>query len=160
MPRFAFITWLAFRDRLSTGHRMRMWGQTQCCIFCGELEETRDHLFFACPYTFTLWLQIVGNLFVGEPDPDWDSTIATMINGTYDKLTFILLRLVLQVTIYYIWRERNDRRHNKPAKPVEQLGRIIDKTMRNRITSTNYHTKPRLKGLMQRWFGAHIAYIG
>lgn len=139
---------------------MRMWGQTQCCIFCGEPDETRDHLFFACPYTFTLWLQVVGNLFGGEPDPDWDTTIAMMINGIYDRLTFILLRLVLQVTIYYIWRERNDRRHNKPAKAVEHLGRIINKTMKNHITSTNYHIKLRLKGLMQRWFGAHIAHIG
>ncbi|KAF2597665.1 hypothetical protein F2Q68_00008803 [Brassica cretica] len=56
---YAFITWLAFRDRLATGHRTSRWGQPQCCMFCGEPDETREHLYFACPYTYTLWLQVV-----------------------------------------------------------------------------------------------------
>ena len=54
VPRFAFITWIAIRNRLSTGDRMRTWGQVQGCLFCGEPNETKDHLFFACPYTYTL----------------------------------------------------------------------------------------------------------
>lgn len=33
VPRFGFITWLAIRNRLSTGDRMRAWGQTQGCLF-------------------------------------------------------------------------------------------------------------------------------
>lgn len=49
VPRFAFITWLAVKDRLSTGVKMRAWGQIQGCLFCGEHEETRDHLFLRAP---------------------------------------------------------------------------------------------------------------
>ncbi|CAG7869967.1 unnamed protein product, partial [Brassica rapa] len=73
VPRFAFITWLAFR-----------------CLFCGEPDETREHLFFACPYTYTLWLEVVGNLFGVEPDPDWDITVSRLLTGRYDRLSFIL----------------------------------------------------------------------
>lgn len=54
VPRQAFIFWLAFKYRLSTGVRMRKWGITQGCMFCGEREESRDHLFFAFPITFTV----------------------------------------------------------------------------------------------------------
>ncbi|XP_048637583.1 uncharacterized protein LOC125609990 [Brassica napus] len=79
VPRFSFITWLALCDRLSTGHRMHKWGQPQVCILCGESDETRDHLYFACPYTYTLWLKVVGNLFGAEPDPDWGITISRLI---------------------------------------------------------------------------------
>lgn len=61
--RYAFITWLAIRDRLSTEHRTSIWGQTQCCLYCGEPDETRDHLYFACPYTYILWLKVAGSLF-------------------------------------------------------------------------------------------------
>ncbi|XP_048604993.1 uncharacterized protein LOC125582368 [Brassica napus] len=157
VPRYTFITWLAFRDRLSTRHRTSKWGSPQGCLYCGEPDETRDHLFFACPYTYTLWLKVVGNLFGAEPDPDWGITISRLQTGTYDRITFILLRMVLQVTIYYIWRERNDRRHNNTAKPVDQLARIVDKAMRNRISSTRYFLKPKLKDLLCRWFGAHFA---
>ncbi|CDY09502.1 BnaC02g20440D [Brassica napus] len=60
------------------------------------------------------------------------------------------------ITIYSIWRERNDRRHNGTANFVDQLGQIIDKTMRNHIMSTKYYFKPKLQGLMQRWFMAHM----
>ena len=80
-------------------------------------DETRDHLFcFACPYTFTLWLQVVGTLFGVEPDPDWEITSTQVLSGSYDRLTFILLRRVLQLTIYFIWRERNARKHDKGRK--------------------------------------------
>ncbi|KAF2564841.1 hypothetical protein F2Q70_00015178 [Brassica cretica] len=65
VPRFAFITWLMIQDRLSTGHHTSIWGQTQFCTFCGEPDETRDHLFSACPCTFMLWLSVAGNLFGG-----------------------------------------------------------------------------------------------
>ena len=90
-----------------------------------------------------------------DPDPDWDTTITRLLTGHYDQLTFILLRLVLQVTIYYIWRERNERLHNHVSKPVEHIARLVDKMVRNRIMSTRYYLRPRLQGLMQRWFGAH-----
>lgn len=40
VPRFAFITWLAVKDRLSTGVRMRAWGIRQGCTLCGEPEES------------------------------------------------------------------------------------------------------------------------
>lgn len=155
VPRYAFITWLAFRNGLSTGRHTHRWSQPQECLFCGEPDETRDHLFFACPYTFMLWLQVVRNIFGVEPDPDWDITISRLITGTYDHITFILLRLVLQVTIYFIWRKRNDRRHNNSAKHVDQFGCIIEKTMRNRIMLTKYYLKPKLQSLICRWFGAH-----
>lgn len=155
VPRYSFITWLAVKDMLSTGHRTRQWGQPQVCVYCGEPDETRDHLFFACPFTFTLWLKVVGNLFGIDPDPDWNITIARLLTGSYDNHTFILSRMVLQVTIYFIRRERNDRRHNGSVKSVDQVARVIDKTVRNRITSLNYRFKPRLQGLMCRWFSAH-----
>ncbi|XP_022564367.1 uncharacterized protein LOC111208966 [Brassica napus] len=70
-------------DRLSTGTRRRMWGITQGCPFCGEPEELRDHLYFACPYTYGLWLQI----------------LARILGATRDRLASIFLRIALQVTV-------------------------------------------------------------
>lgn len=54
VPRFVFFAWLAIKDRLSKGGRMCNWELTQPCLFCGEPVETRDHLYFACPYTYSL----------------------------------------------------------------------------------------------------------
>ena len=49
--------------------------KTQACLFCGEPEDTRDNLYFACPYTF--WIEVVGNLFGEAPDPDWETTLGS-----------------------------------------------------------------------------------
>ncbi|XP_024007913.1 uncharacterized protein LOC112083923 [Eutrema salsugineum] len=50
-PKYAFLTWLAIQNRLSTGDRMKQWnaGQPQTCILCqsGD-EESCKHLFFEC----------------------------------------------------------------------------------------------------------------
>ncbi|KAF3571809.1 hypothetical protein F2Q69_00062152 [Brassica cretica] len=86
---------LAIRDRLSTGHCTSSWSQPQCCILCGEPDETRDHFFFAWPYTFMVWLKLAENLFGLKPNPDWETALSRLLTGSYDRLTFILLRLAL-----------------------------------------------------------------
>jgi len=53
VPRYDFISWLTVWDRLRTGHRTSKWGQPQVCLFSGEPDETRHHLFFACTISFT-----------------------------------------------------------------------------------------------------------
>lgn len=36
IPRFSFIVWIAFHNRLSTGDRTRLWGENQPSRLCGE----------------------------------------------------------------------------------------------------------------------------
>lgn len=125
-------------------------------LFCGEPDETRNHLFFVYLYTFTLCIKVVGNLIGQEPNPDWDITLVRLLTGSFDRLTFILLRLVLQVTIYYIQRKPNDMKHNNSSRPVDHIAKLVDKMVRNRISSTGYILKPNLQGLMRRWLEARI----
>lgn len=152
IPRCCFIAWLAIWNRLSTGARMRIWGQQQACVLCGEPDETRDHLFFACPYSFTVWAAIAGKLLRTRLTPDWEETIVAINTLTGDRNRGILLRLCFQVSIYFIWRERNARIHGNGYKTSPQLVRSIEKLIRNRITSIDYSAKPRLRLLLQRWF--------
>ncbi|XP_013624341.1 PREDICTED: uncharacterized protein LOC106330421 [Brassica oleracea var. oleracea] len=72
VPRFSFIVWLAVKNRLSTGDRMRAWGIQQG--------------------------------------------------------------------------------HQTGYHTVQQVVRIVDKAVRNRITSLRYKSEHKLAGLMQRWF--------
>nr|VDD05089.1 unnamed protein product [Brassica oleracea] len=131
---------------------MRAWGVEQGCLFCGERDEDRDHLFFACPYTYTLWLRVLGSLLQPVPSPDWNENLCLLTAPAPNRFTSILSKLAFQVTIYYIWKEMNGRRHNQVARPVEQLSKFIDKTIRQRVLSTRYYEKPHLLGLLQHWF--------
>nr|VDC95683.1 unnamed protein product [Brassica oleracea] len=113
-------------------------GIAQGVIFVEKEKNQEIICFFACSYTYyTLWFRVIGSLVRPNLSPD-------------------LNEIVPRVSIYYIWRERNERRHTQVARPVEHLSRIIDKKIRQRILSTRYYEKPRLAGLLQLWFSAHM----
>ncbi|KAF3572571.1 hypothetical protein F2Q69_00060208 [Brassica cretica] len=141
--------------KLSTGDRMRTWGLVQGCLFCGEPNESRDHLFFSCPYTYTLWIEVIGTLLGRPPDPDWESTLVHLTTHGFYGSVYILLRITFHATIYMIWTEENDRKHLKKPRQVTQLAKLTGKTVRNRISSVKYLEKPRLRGLMQLLFSTH-----
>lgn len=151
VPRFSFITWLAIKNRLSTGDRMRVWGLQQECLLSGEKNETRDHLFFACPYSYTVWIRVTGRLFGTRITPDWQDTVAKIQYVRRPKFDKVLVRMVFQMTVYHVWKERNARRHGKAWIPLEKLPSQIDKTM-NIITSQRYSYGDNLEGLMRCLF--------
>ncbi|XP_013628130.1 PREDICTED: uncharacterized protein LOC106334389 [Brassica oleracea var. oleracea] len=135
VPRFSFIVWLAVKNRLSTGDRIRAWGIQQGCVLCGERDETRDHIFFACPYSFTVWDTLTNRLTGSRTDPDWMHTLQFVSKNNLQLLDKILVKMVFQTCIYHVWKERNERRHQTGYRTVQQVVRIVDKAVRNRITS-------------------------
>lgn len=152
VPQFSFITWLAIKNRLSTGDHMRMWGVQQDCMLCGEKNETRDHLFFACPYSYMVWVTVTGALLGTLITPDWTDTMERLQRDRVATMNKVLAKMAFQTTIYHIWRERNAWRHGKTWIQMAQLAHQIDKTMRSIIFSLIYRFGSRLEGLMRRWF--------
>ena len=102
VPRFVFITWLAMKNRLSTCDRMRQWGMVERCEFCGERDETRDHLFFACLYTYTVWESLAQRLVGRSINPDWHWTVQRIQRMRPLETYTILAKLLLQTTIYHV----------------------------------------------------------
>lgn len=152
VPRFSFITWLTVKNRLSTGDRMRQWGLVQGCVLCGERDETRDHLFFACPYSYTVWEGLARRLMGRGINPDWHWTINHLQWLREKRMNTILAKMLLQSVIYHLWRERNARRHHQTWTTTDQLRRVIDKAVRNKIVSLQYKFDHKSGGLLQRWF--------
>ncbi|XP_018473781.1 uncharacterized protein LOC108845004 [Raphanus sativus] len=152
IPRQSFMVWLAFKDRLSTGIRMRSWGVEQVCVYCGEKDESRDHLFSACPYTFTVWMNVAERLLGAAITPDWADTVTSIMRPNRNKLDTVLIRLVFQTSIYMLWRERNSRRHGGANMSVTLITKNIGKMVKNRISSLKYRGNHKLEGLLRRWF--------
>ena len=152
VPRFAFITCLAVKNRLATGDRMRTWGIQQDCVLCGEKDKTRDHLFFACPYSYTVCDRLATKLIGSSINPYWNDNLSLIKNGSFTRVDRVLICLLFQTLIYHIWRERNARRHQKGSQPVEHMIKLTDKSIRNRISSLKYRSDHKLGSLMCRWF--------
>lgn len=135
VPRHSFMTWLTFLNRPSTGDRMKKWGIEQRCMLCGEPNETRDHLFFACPYLFMVWMHTAGKLLGAAITPDWSDTVDTLLQFTISRVDSVLRRMVFQTVLYAIWMERNSRRHGGGWVTVEKLSQKVYKMLRNCISS-------------------------
>lgn len=131
---------------------MRQWGMIQGSELCGERDETRDHLFFACPYSYTIWESLARNLVGTRINPDWQWTIQWLQRLGVKGMDSCLARLLFQTTIYHIWRERNARRHQQPRVSTDNMRKLIYKAMKNMISSLKYRHNHKLEGLMRRWF--------
>ncbi|GJY70285.1 reverse transcriptase domain, reverse transcriptase zinc-binding domain protein [Tanacetum coccineum] len=66
IPRHAIHVWLIMRRRLKTHDRMRQWDvgpdidlNLLRCSLCKAQPDSHDHLFFECPYSSRVWLQVL-----------------------------------------------------------------------------------------------------
>ena len=110
---------------------MRSWGMIQGCMLWGEVDETRDHLFFTCPYSFTISHELANRIIGSHLDPDWKITLERMEELQGGTLDTILIKMLFQTTKYHLWRERNARRHHTSWMTSDAMCKIIDKAMRN-----------------------------
>lgn len=88
-------------------------------------------IFFSCLYSYTVWDNVAGRLLGQRMDPDWSDTLMFTQCASFSPLDSMLVRMMFQMTIYGVWRERNGRRHQNPWSTAAQVTRSIDKTMRN-----------------------------
>lgn len=60
IPRWAIIQWLAFKGRLATKDRLITWGviSSNQCILCNSGGESHSHLFFECPVSCWIWMNL------------------------------------------------------------------------------------------------------
>ncbi|KAG5388064.1 hypothetical protein IGI04_029605, partial [Brassica rapa subsp. trilocularis] len=70
-------------------------GSDYACLFCRSLQETGDILFYECSYSNSVWSSIPLGL----------------INFSRNNNLKYLTLLAWQVTIYKVWRDRNNRLH-------------------------------------------------
>ncbi|XP_056857638.1 uncharacterized protein LOC130506964, partial [Raphanus sativus] len=128
IPRHSFLTWLVLLDRCPTKDRLIRWGMnvTPLCLLCNSSHENRNHLFFDCVYSATIWRQIMDRCGF-HSSTSWDSIVtqlqALQVNRDCRRLTLI----ATQATIYWIWSERNKRLHQQTFRPPDVLFSLIDK---------------------------------
>jgi hypothetical protein len=153
-PKYSFVTWLAFHNRLATGDRLYKWNSEAraTCVFCDEELETRDHLFFSCPYSSQIWIALAKGLLNGRNVSSWSLITPHLLDSSQPYLHVFTLRYTFQALIHSLWRERNGRRHGEPAIPASKLTKLIDKNIRNRFSTLQKMGNKRLQGGLQYWF--------
>ena len=153
IPRHSFHIWLVIQNRLPTRDRLINWGLQvhPNCLLCNRNQETRNHLFFSCDFSYDLWVIVARRLDL-LPNRDWEVTLDQM-NSLPQPLTQRLLSLLAwHSTVYWLWNERNARLHNNSFRSVDQIFRQIDRQLRNKLQSFRESNPNRSSLMLQSWF--------
>lgn len=153
IPRHSFLTWLVLLDRCPTRDRLINWGLNVVphCLLCNTGQESRNHLYFECPYSNTIWTWIVNRCDL-HLSISWEDTILQLQSLRGNKDSKRLCLLATQATIYWIWSERNTRLHHQVFKAPETLITTIDRQIRNRLQSFRYANSRASSAMTQLWF--------
>ena len=119
-PKFAFMAWLALRDRLSTMDRVSNWSQgvDTTCVLCKNDTETKKHMFFECSFSSRIWETITKGILLNTYSTRWDDIIRQITSQSMEKKKMFALRYAFQTALYMIWTERNKRRHGEQPLPL------------------------------------------
>ncbi|XP_020249238.1 uncharacterized protein LOC109826627 [Asparagus officinalis] len=118
-------------NRLATRDRLFRFGitSTEDCVLCTGMKESRDHLFFQCPFSAYIWKLCKMKL---HTDAMAIHDLRTEAIETQNKFKakdriYILARLVLSATVWHIWQERNRRIfHDKKMHKVMVFRRLYE----------------------------------
>lgn len=134
ISRHSFHAWLVILNRLPTRDRIISWGISipSTCLLCNLGDQSRDHLFFSCPFSWELWSCKAQRIGI-TPSPDWNLTLLHMQALPRPTWRRKLQLLVWQGVIYSLWQERNERLHRNSSKTVATISTILDRTIRNKI---------------------------
>lgn len=138
IKKHAFCLWLAIRGALTTQDRIRGWGVSASnrCYLCGSDEETRDHLFFACELSSSIWTDILRLCLITGGVRTWNDTMIWATNSLkHSSFANWVRRLALAASVYVLWRERNERYHNNKCKDKRALVVFIRDQVRFRVAS-------------------------
>ncbi|KAG7590388.1 Reverse transcriptase zinc-binding domain [Arabidopsis suecica] len=151
VPKHAFTMWVCHLNRLPTRQRLAAWGQIQnseCCL-CTIETEARDHLFLACEFSSQIWKMVFNRLC---PRQRLFCSWAELLSWTRlssSSAPSLLRKVVAQVLVYNIWRQRNNVLHNSQRLAPQLIFKMLDRELRNIITSRR--RKKRWRRLMLLW---------
>lgn len=109
---------------------------TQTCVLCNNGIETHHHLFFECEYSSSIWQSFAGSVS-SNPPSDLHSAAAWILHGFRQRQAqaTTLLKIILQSTIYLLWREINTRIFTSTATPPQVIRASLDRLIRDRLLS-------------------------
>lgn len=120
-PKYAFMTWLAMLDRMSTMDRVSIWDRSAdaTCVLCKNALETRNHLFFECSFSSQVWESLAIGILRSSYSTRWSDIVPLLCDGDRVRKRSFCIRYAFQSTLYAVWREINRIKHGQ--KPLLYL---------------------------------------
>ncbi|CAA7058554.1 unnamed protein product [Microthlaspi erraticum] len=133
LPRHQTITWLFLLNRSPTLDRMSAWGYDSdgTCLLCGIELETRDHLFFECSFSASVWRRLMFCLNLHNVPGHWAQLLDWLTSASLDTTKKLALLQDWQGAVYELWKERN-RLHDGVTFPYGKIFSLILSSVRDK----------------------------
>ncbi|XP_019082588.1 PREDICTED: uncharacterized protein LOC109125422 [Camelina sativa] len=126
------------------------------CVFCQLTLETRDHLFFVCPFVSIVWSALAKGLMKTRFTTDWSFLLDYISNSNFQLVEGFLIRYLFQVVVYTVWRERNGRRHGEPSQPADTIIAWVDRQVRDQLLAIDLMGDRRYDEGFQMWLQSRV----
>ncbi|XP_018448417.1 uncharacterized protein LOC108819900 [Raphanus sativus] len=152
IPRHKFLSWLFVLNRCPTKDRMVEWGLDvdPICTLCNSDIETRDHLYFSCPYSWEIWNTSAARAGFSTPR-EWLGILTELGRLKTPDHTRTLALLAWQASIYCIWAERNGRLHRSRFRLPQTVIKEIHNIIKLRIGAIRLDDPALASLLFQAW---------
>lgn len=152
-PEASSTSWLFILNCCPTRDRLLSRGlQTDhLCLLCKRAPESRDHLFFRCSYSYSVWRNLSLKLGLPATNTNWTYVIDGLLSITSNNHQTYLSRLAWQSSVYEIWMERSGRLHRNIYRPSSSLLKVIRCTIKSKISSLRPQNSTSASDCMQFW---------
>ncbi|GKE71479.1 lupus La protein, partial [Tanacetum coccineum] len=158
-PCHATHMWLVMKRRLKTQDCLRPWDVGEdvdltslCCPLCKVEQDSHDHLFFACNFSSQVWNIVVNKVDLPIGSHIWSDILGWILPiARKNNAIYIVGRLILAASSYYIWQERNIRIHANGARSAEQVASVILDIVRLKLGTIKFKRNPRVAKLKATW---------
>ncbi|PKU83287.1 hypothetical protein MA16_Dca006688 [Dendrobium catenatum] len=142
--RYSSYTWLAINEGLKSAENLALRGIliTPACYLCQNEDESSSHMFFQCPFSFSILHSLLPDVrgFLLRPNllqlfehfEDCQSIEGAECNFCY---------FVICCTLYFLWRERNDRRYGGKYSTIHTLCHKISMAITAKVSKWKYFDK-------------------
>ncbi|KAL0921203.1 hypothetical protein M5K25_008255 [Dendrobium thyrsiflorum] len=139
--RFSVFTWQAILGGLKTVDalaRRNIHSSEPHCTFCSCELETLSHLFFECPYSFTVLIKLIPSFQSFYLRPSLLQALNHVGNLPEDTLDKQGLLLTLNAIVYHLWRERNNRRYGSSTACAITTVRKVAKVIKYKLSHRKF----------------------
>ncbi|GAV80062.1 zf-RVT domain-containing protein [Cephalotus follicularis] len=107
----------------------------RCSFNCGK-NKSIEHLFFACPFTQSIWIQILRMCNIRRQILPWPDEIQWMTDHSRgNRFPQDLQKLAFAATVFHVWMERNRRCFKKSFLTRELIIHKIQEDVGARLES-------------------------
>ncbi|XP_022039947.1 uncharacterized protein LOC118486663 [Helianthus annuus] len=157
--RHSFHLWLAFRNKLKTQDRLTAWEagsltnlNLMCCPLCYSDRDSRDHLFFRCSFAEHVWSNVKMLVQLRSVDNTWESLLGWVDqHSSSKKADYVICKLLIAASSYYIWQERNNRMFKNHKRTVAQVIVVIKNSVRLRLMGFRFRVDSTKKRIFKLW---------